>query len=380
MRIARVEAWKCVFELPEPFPLGNLMVSHRDYVVVRIVTEDGTEGVAFGLSRGAPVDMVVTELLAPKLVGLDILGTAALAQTLAIRLPQHAFEGLVLRAISLVDIAVWDIKGKVAGKPVWHLLGGGEPRVAPILLVEGYHLAGEDDEGFATRLGKRAAEGYRALKIEASTTDREALSRRLEATRRAVGQQTELMIDLAYGWVGHDGAAVPAGWVESKVTWAEDPLHGSDLEGLQKIHDALNVPLAAGDEVTNPRALLALIQAGVVDVIRIDITCVGGISGFAELHQAATGAGVRISTHVYPELHQHVVLGYPDSGPVEMFPDNGGLWDATGQFASPVSVRRDSTGAMVVEAPTAPGLGLTIDWPAVEFSAIRHNVITAAEG
>lgn len=375
-RISRVEAWKCVIELPEPFPLGRLTVSHRDYVVVRLVTEGGVEGVSFGLSRGAPIDTVVTELLAPHLLGMDVLDTSALASSLAARLPQHAHEGLVLRALSHVDIAAWDIKGKVMGEPVWQLLGGGGGSTAPVLLVEGYHLPNEDDEAFAARLGRRAAEGYTALKIEASTPDYEALSRRLVATRRAVGDQAELMVDLAYSWTGQEEAAPWAQWVNPGFAWVEDPVHGNDVDGLRKIHGELGVPLAAGDEVTNPSVLLELIHAGSVDVVRIDITCLGGITGFARLHRAAVAAGVRISTHVYPELHQHVVFGYPGSGPLEMFPDNG-RWDATGRLISLVRVRRDAGGVMVIDAPADPGLGIVVDWSAVKAHGVRHSVLAA---
>jgi len=371
-RISRVEAWKCVIELPEPFPLGRLTVSHRDYVVVRLVTEGGVEGVSFGLARGAPIDMVVTELLAPHLLGKDVLDTSELAASLATTLPQHAHEGLVLRALSQVDIAAWDIKGKVMGQPVWQLLGGGGG-TAPILLVEGYHLPNEDDEAFATRLGRRAAEGYTALKIEASTPDTETLSRRLAATRQAVGDRAELMVDLAYSWTGQEDAAPWARRVGSGLAWFEDPVHGNDLDRLRKIHGDLGVPLAAGDEVTNPSVLLALIEAGSVDVVRLDITCLGGISGFARLHRAAVAAGVKVSTHVYPELHQHVVFGYPGSGPLEIFPDNG-RWDATGRFISPVPVPRDDGGVMVIDAPTDPGLGIVVDWCAVKEHGVRHNV------
>lgn len=374
-RIARVEAWKCVVPLPAPFSLGNNVVTRRDYVVLRLVTQSGIEGVAFGLARSAPVDVVVAELLAPNLLGQDVTDPSALASMVATRLPHHAFEGLVQRAMSLVDIAAWDIKAKVTGEPVWRLLGGTRAS-APVLLVEGYPLPNEDDREFAERLGKRAAEGYAALKMEASTSDQEALSHRLAAAREAAGDETELIVDLAYTWTGNYDPVPRAGWLDHGLAWVEDPLHGNDTEGLRHLHAALPVPLGAGDEVTNPQALLALIDAGAIDVLRIDITCVGGITGFAPLHRAAIDRGLRVSTHVYPELHRHVVFGYTHSGPVEMFPDNG-HWDATARFIRPVSVRRDSSGVMVVDAPTEPGLGLDVDWSAVQAFAERHQVVSA---
>lgn len=371
-RIARVDAWKCVIKLPEPFKLGHLTVSQRDYVVVRVTTEGGMEGVAFGLGRGAPVDVVVTDLLAPQLVGKDLSELHEIASLFSLVLPQHAHEGLVMRALSLLDIALWDIRGKLAAQPVWQLLGAGGPQEGPILLVEGYHLGGEDDEAFADRLGKRAAEGYTALKVEASTTDHEALTRRLVATLSAVGPDTEVVIDLAYGWPRGEEEPRRAGWFDLDLAWAEDPMHGNAIDELARLHKDMPVPLAVGDEVTNPEMLVQLIASRAIDVVRLDLTCHGGFSGLTTVHQAALQAGIRVSTHVYPELHRHVVCGLDGAGSVEMFPDNG-LWDATHKIIAPVIARRNADGIMVVDAPTEPGLGLQIDWGAVEKYSVRHS-------
>lgn len=374
--IARVDAWKCVIRLPEPFRLGHLTVSQRDYVVVRVTTASGVEGVGFGLGRGAPVDVVVTDLLAPYLVGRDLSELDEIASLFSLVLPQHAHEGLVMRALSLLDIALWDIRGKLAAQPVWQLLGAGGSQESPILLVEGYHLAGEDDEAFAKRLGKRAAEGYAALKVEASTTDHEALTRRLVATLRAVGPDTEVVIDLAYGWPRGEAEPRRAGWFDLDLAWAEDPMHGNAIDELARLHDDMPVPLAVGDEVTNPTMLVHLIDARAIDVVRLDLTCHGGFSGLTKVHRAAIDAGIRVSTHVYPELHRQVVSGLEGAGPVEMFPDNG-LWDATHKIIAPVATRQNADGSMVVDAPTEPGLGLEIDWGAVEKYAVRHSAAVA---
>lgn len=373
-KIVRVEAWKCVIKLPAPFALGHLTVSQRDYVVVRVITDSGLEGVSFGLGRGAPVDIVITELLAPHMVGRDLSEMDDLAASLAKGLPQHAHEGLVMRGLSQLDIALWDLKGSIAGRPVWQLLGATGPQEAKVMLVEGYHLKDEDDESFARRLGRRAAEGYSALKVEASTTDHEALSKRLVATRHEVGPDTEIVIDLAYGWPRGATEHPRVGWWDLDLAWAEDPMHGNEFDELKALHEVMPVPLGSGDEVTDPDRLLRLIEARAVDVVRLDITCHGGLSGFHKLHKAALDAGIRVSTHVYPELHRHVVHGFADAGPIEMFPNNG-LWDATHTIIRPIEVQQNSKGEMIVKANHAPGLGLDVDWGAVSRYAVRHTSV-----
>lgn len=372
--ISRVEAWKCVFPLPAWSTLGGTAVDKRDYVIVRLVTTGGHEGIAFGLSRGAPVDVVITELLAPHVLGRDSTEPSDLTAAVSANLPHHADEGLVERGLSLLDIAAWDLKGKIADEPVWRLLGG-EHDSAPILLTEGRPIPGENDEDFARRLRNRANQGYSALKIEAPTADKQELSQRLTTPLNAVGENSDLMIELAYSWVEEVVPADVFDGLDHRLAWVEDPVHGNDVGRLRQIKNTIGVPLAAGDEVTNPQVLHALIDTRAVDVLRVDITCIGGITGFASLYNAATDAGMQISTHVYPELHRHVVFGYPQSGPIEMFHETS-FWNATNRFVQPPTAKSGSDGIMVIDAPPEPGLGLIIDWAVVTEFSIRHGVVT----
>ena len=375
--ISRVEVWKCVFPLPERFQLGTIVLSERDYTIVRIETEDGVVGVAFGLSRGAPLDVVIAEMLAPNVLGKDASRSASLMGSWARTLVHHAPEGLVQRALSLLDVAVWDIKGKIAGQPVWSLLGGARP-IAPVMLVEGYPVADEGDEQFAERIGERASSGYSAIKIANPGGDPRVLTRRLDLVREVTDDRVALTVDIDHGWADLTaGIAQARKWSHLGLAWIEDPVHAHDVEGLHRLREAIDIPLAAGDEVTNSQTLHALVDRGAVDVLRLDVTCGGGFTGFAPLYHHAVRGGTAISTHVYPELHRHVVFAYPECGPVEMFA-NGNRWDTSHLFVRPPDVRVDQdSGVAVLEAPTEPGLGLDVDWSAVKSHAVRHHVVTS---
>ncbi len=376
--ISRVDIWKCVFALPEPFRLGRHVIAQRDYTVLRIETAGGVEGLAFALARGAPVDVVLAEMVAPRALGRDVSRTAALAASCAGELVHHAPEGLLQRALSLLDIAAWDVKGRVAGLPVWSLLGGDRPS-APVMLVEGYPMAGEGDEGFAERLARRAAEGYPALKI-ANSGDPAELMRRLRLTRALAGDDVALTVDIDHGWTDlREGVAQARSWSDLGLAWVEDPIHGHETDRLHRLHEAIDVPLGVGDEVTNARTLHTLLDRRSVDVLRLDLTCCGGFTGFAPLYHHARRRGVAISTHVYPELHRHVVFAHPGCGPLEMFED-GSRWDTSSRFVRTPGLRlAEETGTLVIDAPSAPGLGLEVDWPAVRAHAVRHHALTAAD-
>ena len=228
--ISRVEVWKCVFPLPERFQLGTIVLSERDYTIVRIETEDGVVGVAFGLSRGAPLDVVIAEMLAPNVLGKDASRSASLMGSWARTLVHHAPEGLVQRALSLLDVAVWDIKGKIAGQPVWSLLGGARP-IAPVMLVEGYPVADESDKQFAERIGERASSGYSAIKIANPGGDPRVLTRRLDLVREVTDDRVALTVDIDHGWADLTaGIAQARKWSHLGLAWIEDPVHAHDVE------------------------------------------------------------------------------------------------------------------------------------------------------
>ena len=122
--IERVVALRASFALATPLRLGGAEIRAREFTFVRITTRSGIEGKAFALSRGLPGDILITEVLAPGLVGSDpdaiLERVAACAATVA----APSRPGMVTRAISLVEIALWDIKAQRAATPLWRLLGG----------------------------------------------------------------------------------------------------------------------------------------------------------------------------------------------------------------------------------------------------------------
>jgi L-alanine-DL-glutamate epimerase-like enolase superfamily enzyme len=141
-----VEGWSCRFPVREPFTLAGTTIHEREYLVLRVATESGFAGASYALTRGQAFDAAVLRF-ARTLLGLDI---------------DEAFERLGpalddpgadsrqgIRARSLLDIALWDIRGRAVESPIWTLLGdGGDPRAVPVMVVEGYPRVGEDDEAF----------------------------------------------------------------------------------------------------------------------------------------------------------------------------------------------------------------------------------------
>ncbi len=289
--IAAIEASTCRFLLPEPIVLEDFEIRSREYVVVRVVTTSGLEGVAWSLTRGAPMAQVIDSLVAPLAVGQDAFAIPALLERFERQLSLLGTDGLVQRAISLLDIALWDIRGKAFGAPVWRLLGGYRT-VAPTLLVDAY--PGPDGtDGLIEGIVRRAGEGYPAMKLH-SHADPEVTTALLAGAREAVGSAIEFVVDVSMSWRDtREGLSAIGRWAPYHPAWIEDPFRGEKSEMIRFLRQRSSVPIGAGDEVANPLAIKRLITTGAVDVVRLDATCQGGFSGFAALAGLAIDHGVR---------------------------------------------------------------------------------------
>ena len=301
--IEAVEAVAVTRRLPTPIRLGANEIPTREYALVRVTTSAGLVGAAYCLTRGAPVVESVERCIAPVLVGKD-------ADTIAARWDDGyratimaGRSGVLQRALGLADIALWDIKGQRAGMPLWRLLGGHRPDVR-CLLVAGYPVTGGSLEALADDLVAYAARGNRLLKI-ARLEDRDAMATLLGDVAARAGADIGLIVDAAYCWssVGEAHAESSAWGVP--LTWLEDPFPPERLAAYRRFREFCPYPLAAGDEASAP-ATAALLDARLLDYLRLDVPAVGGITPALQLLARAAAAEVPVSFHVYPEVSVHL--------------------------------------------------------------------------
>jgi L-alanine-DL-glutamate epimerase-like enolase superfamily enzyme len=368
--IARVEAWATSYPLASPLQFGDLRIDRRHYVVARIATKDGVEGVAYGLSRGAPIDLVVTDLLGPLLLGQDALDIPRIVERCRQAMVPLGLAGLVQRGLSLVDIALWDIKARSARLPLWRLLGGYRS-TAPLMLVDGYARENETAADFAKRLLVRVQEGYTAIKL-ANQANPDEMSARLTAVRDAVGPGVALVLDIVWAWRDVQPAIdIARRWAPARLAWIEDPFPPDFVSQTRRLKAAIETPIGAGDEVSSPSVFDALLGQEAIDLVRLDATTIGGITGFAQVHSRAAAGGYRVSPHIYPEVHQHCAFAWPSVEPVEMFP-SGSPFDFSHQFVKEGALEFETPGRLL--APTRDGIGLEIDWRSIEDHLSRHSV------
>lgn len=305
--IARIDTATAVLPLPAPLHLGAMTVTRREYSAVRATADDGLTGVAYCLSREAPMAEIVDRLVAVHAVGADADDPAATWERMLRGSAIVGRVGLVRRAIGLVDIALWDIAARRAGLPLWTLLGTGDgPRES--MLVAAYPSADRTPREVADEVLVQA-DGWTNVKI--SRMPDPAYMRDLLAMLNAeLPDTTGLVVDVGFGWPDADTALTEiAQWGDPRLAWLEDPLLPEDAEGVARIRRESGLPVSVGDEVTDPAVLKALVEVGGVDVLRLDVVAIGGVTPAREMIAWAAERGVPVSGHVYPEVTAHLGIG-----------------------------------------------------------------------
>ena len=351
MKIKRIRSQMVRLPVEEPLAGGPpYFRSHNQFVILRIETEDGIEGIGaifFGGALNATLKHAVDQL-GELLIGEDPLRTEALTQKLRATAASAGPAGIVTLAISGIDMALWDIKGKFFGQSLGALLGGLRDRVpayASGALVRAYPL---DHLLKAAQL--LVEKGFKQMKTQLALpgdTTPEKEVERARLVREAVGPDIDLMCDINQRWSVHQAMDIGKRVEDVHFFWLEDVTAHDDYSGLARVADALITPLAGGECLYGITPFRHMIEARSVDIIMIDLIRVGGISNWMKVAAMAEAFNLPVVSHLFPEIHVHLVSAIPNGLTVEYMPWSFRLFEEV-----PVPVK----GELIV--PTKPGLGL----------------------
>lgn len=320
-RIVSVSAQIYDLPLPVPIKLGHFEVRSREYVAVQIETDSGHVGTSWALSRGAPIDKFVERYASDLLIGQDPTAISLLWMKIYRSMTPVVRDGSGMRALSLVDIALWDIKGQVAGIPIWALLGGYRSET-DVLMVAGYLRNGEDPAQVADEVVRFSNKGHRLVKIACAASDNDTRLMLAESVSRGLNGETSLVVDAAWRWDSARSArnAAKEWHSTAPIAWLEDPFPVSRREQFELLHRSVSgLNVGAGDEASDRDNLMTLVESGYLDVLRLDLTTVGGFTGALPLILAAQNLGVTVSPHLYPETSIHLAMSFPSVDHVETF-------------------------------------------------------------
>ena len=322
-RVVRAEVMQCRVPLPIPVTLGRNEIRFRDYVSLRYVFDDGSEGHATGFERGMPLFDIVTR------VAVLALGRTA-AMRGAVRKagygPAPAGRPVLVRGISLSNIALWDGFARQVDRPLWSLLGGVRERL-PVMPVIGY---GATPERIAAQCEAYAAQGFRTIKIMIDGTDPGVDAALLDAARKALPPGYSFGIDAHWSWRTPEEALATCRMAEAMgARFIEDPFAPTQWRSIAALQRMVNVPLAVGEDVVDRYVFRDL--AEVAPILRPDASASGGIDGVLEVISLAATHDRAIIPHVFPALHAHFGFASETIRCVERIPPDVGA-DPIDQF------------------------------------------------
>jgi L-alanine-DL-glutamate epimerase-like enolase superfamily enzyme len=373
--IHAIDASRTTLALPSPLQVGPTRVTAREYAAVRIQTSSGLVGKAYCLTRDSPVVECVERLIAPIVTGADSVDIAqrwddCFRSTIAV-----GRVGLFVRALGLVDIALWDIAAQRAGVPLWSLLGG-RPDPVPAMLVAAYPLSDRTPEELAADVIAYSRAGYSLLKI-ARDPEPDRMRRLLAAALDRLEGGCRLVVDAAFGWRGvHEALEETSLWGEVPLAWLEDPLIPEDVVGCSQLRSLGGHPLGIGDDVTDPRVITSLVQAQALDVVRLDVVAIGGVTAARPIMTLAETEGLPVSFHVYPEVTVHLAAAMAGATVEHFDPEIPG-----GNPLDPAHLLCIGAGRIQdgwAKPPELPGLGFDLDWARFESDAAGQRSTSAS--
>jgi L-alanine-DL-glutamate epimerase-like enolase superfamily enzyme len=319
--------------LPMTIRFGPWVMGHREFALCRLRTEAGLEGFGFVYTRDGPIAAIVRRNIRPMLVGQPYDDPAALHWQAAWSNNAILPAGVGLRALSLADLATWDLAARAAGKSITQYLGG-ERRPMLVTAIIGYPPTLTPVE-VTQQVETLMEAGWRRFKQPIAATPEETRAR-LRAARDAMGPDCWLGMDC--NWV-FKSAADAIDFAKSianlELGWFEDVVPPGNARMVAEIRRGSPVPIAMGDEQGGSYHPESLLAHEAVDVARVDVTTYGGITRLRDTLAQMDAAGVPFAPHMFAHVHSQVFSALGHDVPIEWGVPGSGVDQFADSLAQP---------------------------------------------
>lgn len=287
------------------------------------------------------------------IMGKDPADVESLTGALTHSLANIGDTGLAARALSLVDSALWDLRAREAGLPLYKLVGGTRTQIP--LYVGGGWLGLSDSELCAEAVSC-VEKGYKAYKFKVSSGDNERFAKRVAKVRKSVGDDIELMVDANQGFKLEDAIDMSKRLADSNISWFEEPLYAYDIDGYIALHKESGVRIASGESVYLCREQKPFVDSGAIDVIMPDLARTSGPTVFMRVADMAEEKGIPVSPHWFTEISAHLVSRCKYPCVIEYVED---MWDDI--FVDGPKIRDG-----IMYLADSIGTGISLDYEALE--------------
>lgn len=369
MKIREVKSYVLRHELPEVEVFGSSKGWHtvRQALVVEIVTDDGLSG--FGEAYGPPAvsRTLVDELYAPRLQGRDPLAHAVIWEDLYNTFRDYGRTGWPVAAISAIDIALWDLRGKAFGQPIATLLGGPFRTQIRAYATGLYrHRTADNAAALAREAEGYAADGFRAMKMKVGFGIDEDV-RNVRAVRAAIGPERLLAMDANHAYDAGQAIRLARKVEASDLSWFEEPVVPEDLEGYCQVKAAIPMPVAGGETEYTRWGFRDLCARKAVDILQPDICACGGFTEAWRIAALASASGITVFPHVWGTsvglfASLQLAAALPPNPPAMMSTELLFELDRTpNPLRDRLAANPPKRAGDVIDLPQGPGLGLEID-------------------
>lgn len=368
MKITDVIAHAYYTSHEKPISNGLYTYDGTEIIICEVKTDDGISG--YGWTRGTcgTTNLVVNTIrnLRDRVLGEDPFNVERIWAKMY--LPKvYGRKGMEMHAISSLDIALWDIIGKAAGRPLYQMMGGYRPAV-PVYIAGGYYLPGKGIKELQDEMRTNVAKGVHAVKMKIGGASISEDLERIDAVRDAVGKDVDIMVDANNAYSRIEALKIGRELDKRNIFWFEEPLHVDDLEGCAELTEKLVTPIAIGENEYTKWGFKEIIDKHAANILNADAQILGGITEWKKVADLAMSAHIMVAPHGDQEIHIPLVAAVPNGLIAEYYDSNtNGLLHA--MFTEKIVPNKDG----FIKAPDHPGIGIEIDFEQLEQYRVTVN-------
>lgn len=383
MKITQLDTYFISIPLPQPVRTSTVTISQVSEVIVKLTTDAGLVGIGEGhgpflfrqSAEGMKAVNEIIQRITPLVVGEDPFNSERIWQDL-FALTYTSVRGIpalarqqrqLVTAMSAIDIALWDLKGKAIERPVNALLGGALRQKIPAYVTGFYYKDNERPEDLIRETALYLEKGYRTLKIKVAGLSPEQDAERVRLIRETAGADVAIMLDANQGWDLQTAIRAAHLCEPYNIFWLEDPMPWYDeRQTLRRLKAATRIPIAAGETEYTPFGLRTMMTEDLVDYLIIDSTWAGGLTTWRKAATMAELYHVPMAAHHDPQIHVHALAASPTGFILESFadPSRDPLWFELFQERPEII-----DGHMTL--PDTPGLGLALREDTLEKYGVK---------